>query len=474
MNKTKKNMKTKKNLSINDINSNDYKYIIVGCGLFGLLLAKLLSENNKVLLIEAGPIIYTKTYNTHLNRRNIYNIINDFPSKNSVWKIPYKQIKTSNNSPTLNPTPNPYIFGGRSLYWGGNANIPIYDDIKNESQEFIDNFYYYLNDAIKLLNLKTYKKPNWLYNFINKKDIFEASYALLNNVPLCNISDILHNNNITIISNCKIVKCLLENNDNKIKKVDGLVTSKGYINTKYSNVILSCGTFENNSILLASNINFNKLNNVIGTNFTHHLASKFVIRILKNSIKNIVYEPFILHPNSDFYVMFRYIKSNDNYAYINIAGFAKVYENYYGRRLFYNKKTKNDESNNLLLVYNLNKKDKDNWDTMDNYIDNFIFKFPSLELFIDNKFVKSDKIDISSLKDKQKFWINRRQPLISCEHESGGTCYGKVVNIHGQVKNISNLFINGPSVLPTIGGFSPCILTTCMLLNLYNYLIKTQ
>ena len=270
---------------------------------------------------------------------------------------------------------------------------------KNESQEFIDNFYYYLNDAIKLLNLKTYKKPNWLYNFINKKDIFEASYALLNNVPLCNISDILHNNNITIISNCKIVKCLLENNDNKIKKVDGLVTSKGYINTKYSNVILSCGTFENNSILLASNINFNKLNNVIGTNFTHHLASKFVIRILKNSIKNIVYEPFILHPNSDFYVMFRYIKSNDNYAYINIAGFAKVYENYYGRRLFYNKKTKNDESNNLLLVYNLNKKDKDNWDTMDNYIDNFIFKFPSLELFIDNKFVKSDKIDISSLKD---------------------------------------------------------------------------
>ena len=65
-----------------------------------------------------------------------------------------------------------------------------------------------------------------------------------------------------------------------------------------------------------------------------------------------------------------------------------------------------------------------------------------------------------------------RQPLLTSQHECGTTPYMGVVDINSRVKGMNNLFIVGPSVIPSIDGCSPCIFTTCMMLRLKDYLLN--
>ena len=155
---------------------------------------------------------------------------------------------------------------------------------------------------------------------------------------------------------------------------------------------------------------------------------------------------------------------------MTIDGFVSVTENYDKRFFTKGLQNKNNDGSYIVnLQYILNDTDLLRWDMVDNFIDDFINSIPEVEYYLNDTY---QKIIFKDIETQKEIWNKRRQPLLSSYHDSGGLSYGKVVDINSKVKNINNLFIVGPSVLPTINGCSPVILTTCMLLNLHDHLVN--
>ena len=170
-------------------------------------------------------------------------------------------------------TPLPYALGGRSVYWGGWCNIPTTENLEGLDKEFIDNFYKYLKEASKVLNLVTKDKPKWL----NNKYSHNAQFTLKNGHPLCLIRNILNNPNIKILAKTKTIK-LVPGYENNIR---GIHTTQGYLDLRKTPIILACGSFENCTILLRTNVTYNNDICQLGRNLIDHNNSIFKIRFPK-------------------------------------------------------------------------------------------------------------------------------------------------------------------------------------------------
>ena len=445
------NIDTKYNNSISEINTNDYDIIMIGGGLYGLLFANLISKNKKVLILEAGGIELKK---------HIASLDQSFVKTNydeGIWEMSHNKLFLEKKQ-----TPDPYALGGKSPYWGGWATIPSINDISDQNKDFIDNFIKYYNKCKKVLNLNIIKKVNWIDEKFKKYNQ-EAYLSIIDNVPFCQITETLTNKNIKVITNCKTINLIYK--DNNIK---GIFTTNGYLDCQNNNVILSSGTYNNINILLNSNTT-HLINKNVGRNFIDHVFSRIKIRIKKNN--NIKKEKFFLKPFQFCYVQC-YFDNNDyeEYLYMTIDGFVSVTENYDKRFFTKGLQNKNNDGSYIVnLQYILNDTDLLRWDMVDNFIDDFINSIPEVEYYLNDTY---QKIIFKDIETQKEIWNKRRQPLLSSYHDSGGLSYGKVVDINSKVKNINNLFIVGPSVLPTINGCSPVILTTCMLLNLHDHLVN--
>jgi mannosyltransferase OCH1-like enzyme len=443
--------------NIHNIDVNNYDFIIIGSGLYGLLLAKCLSKTKKVLIIEAGDF----------NIMGHVSEINEnfqYPTKEeNFWIIPHQGVFLQDIQ-----TPLPYALGGRSVYWGGWANIPTKENLKGLTNEFINNFYSYLKKASDILNLTTIDKPNWIKQSENKNDIHSAQFSLLNGYPLCLIHETLYNKNIKILVNTKIIK-LIPGNHNNIR---GLHTTQGYLDVRKNNVILGAGTFENTNLLMRSYVTYN--NNLVdlGKNLKDHNLTIYKFKIPKKDNINIENSPFIIKPYYFCYIQCSVDKEDENYLFFTMRGFVSVVSVCSLRNLTYNEHiSNNDGTYKMLINFSLLHEDLQRWELMDKYMYNFLKNFNNTEI-ID---VKDENIIYKFDYTESQFFVlmgRTRQPLLRSFHECGTTPYGSVVDINSRVKNMNNLFIVGPSVIPSIDGCSPCIFTTCMLLRLKDYLIN--
>lgn len=456
----KEKAQLKKNIeyNIDNINVSDYDIIIIGSGLYGLLLANLLSTHKKVLILEAGDF-------NLLFHKCEENINFTYPeNENKFWFCPYKKY---DNSLNVSETPLPYAIGGRSVYWGGWCNFPTKDNLLNLDNEFIANLHKYENETRKVLNMVTLNKPKWLENISH---VHNVEVSLINGYPLCQIEKTLKNKNIKILANTKVLEIILKNNRNAI----GLETTNGHLSINNVPLILSAGTFENTKLLmrlsLSNEIKFKNL----GKNLQDHNLTIYVVRFPKKDNKNIDIGHFLLKPYYFSYIQCRYCDnySDDGYIYLVMKSFISLNRKSPLRNLIYSKKIKNqNEDYKMVLNFSLSKRDVKRWDVTDKYMYNFLKNFNNVEI-IDTK---NNNIPITVNFTEEQFEFlkkNREMQLKKSYHECGTTAYNDVVDIHSKVKKIDNLFIVGPSVIPSIDGCSPCVFTTTMLLKLKDYLLQ--
>jgi len=446
---------------IHNINTNDYDYIIIGSGLYGLLLAKCLSKAKNVLILEAGD------FNLIGHVREIKQSFKYPTKEGGFWLTPHQGVFLQDIQ-----TPQPYAIGGRSVYWGGWSNIPTAENLKGLSNEFIHNFHSYLKEASDILNLTTLDKPEWINNSENIDDIHKAQFALLNGYPHNLIHETLYNKNIKILAKSKVIKLIQGQRNNMI----GIHTTKGYLDVRNNSIILASGLFENTNLLMRSYVTYNNKLIDLGKNLQDHIQTIYKFRIPKNENPNIDTNPFIIKPYYYCYIQFNKDKykdkEDDNFAYFYMRGFASVIPIYSMRNLTYNQQVSNgDGTYKMLINFSLSDEDLKRWDLMDKYMYNFFRNFNNPEI-IDLKDENTMyKVDYT---EKQLHILSQtsRQPLLTSQHECGTTPYMGVVDINSRVKGMNNLFIVGPSVIPSIDGCSPCIFTTCMMLRLKDYLLN--
>ena len=429
-----------------NIDTNHYDIIIIGGGLFGLLFAQLIFEKKRVLILEAGGIELTQ--HIHFYQHNFNSNMTG-----SFWKLPHTPIYLQETQTTF-----PYALGGRSPYWGGWVTIPSENELKQCDEKFIQTYKNYQKEARRVLHLHEYDPPHWIHDPTMEK----ANKSLLDNYPMCLVNTILRNDKIKLITQCKVLRLLYSTQNTKI---EGLMTTKGYLDVRNNLVILSCGTYEIANLLLNKDYQSDIMDQ-IGSTIADHIFTRVHLRF--STTHTISMNPFLLKPFHYCYIQVEFTGKDEHYYYLMIDAFVSVTIDK-KKFLSNNQKISNlDGSYKINIHYLLNKNDLKRWDQVDEFVYHFMETyFPNYEYLYNDEYIFKP---FRSEEERKIFFTSFRQPLLSSYHESSTTPYRKVVDINSQVYDTSNLFIIGPSVLPIIEGNNPTLLSTCMLLRLRDYL----
>lgn len=437
--------------SLSNLDANQYDLILIGGGMFGLLFAHHMYAHKRILILEAGGIELTK----HIG---FYHQMMSPQTNSSVWKLPHNPIYLQSKQ-----TKNPYALGGKSPYWGGWVTIPSLEDLGSCDDSFIENYIQYQEDAMRLLHVTKYDPPSWI------SSLHPTYKSLLHQYPLCIVEMILENPHIKVMTHCKTLR-LIYSSDNT--SIQGLMTTKGYLDVRNNQVLLSCGTFEIGNLLLNSNFRSTKMQS-IGIHLNDHVFTRMSIRLYP-SHRPLDRAPFVLKPFRYCYIQFDFPETIDSdtegFVTMTIDAFVSVTSKEQKFVSADQKYSNEDGSYKLNLNYVLSDEDLWRWDHVDSFLYDFLethFSEFLYEVWVHDHSVRPS---FSSKEEQKIFFQSFRQPLVSSYHEMGVTPYGSIVDIHSQVKTMTNVFILGPSVLPLIEGNNNALLTTCMLLRMSDYL----
>lgn len=245
----------------------EYDFIIVGAGIAGLALSRLIKNKKTILLIESGNFKFEK-----------------FANKKSFAKS-----KNLGNWPVANYSSyhsRVRMFGGNANVWGGWCmELDNYDFTNNEVWHILqDDLKTYYKEAYNLLNISPKKIPN---NELSVDGI-EPYTVNVSRGNFINESKeyVLKNQNIHLLINTNLDEILVK--DSAVSAVN-LKTSTGEtLVTKPKKLIISCGGIETTSILLKNMPEENK-----NKNLGHYFMEHPQIQIGRVKIKNSDFNKFI-------------------------------------------------------------------------------------------------------------------------------------------------------------------------------------
>lgn len=481
---------------ITDLDDLEHKYdiVIVGSGIAGLGLSRLLNTTNaKILIFDSGDLKFNKTINqkSHAESKNLGN----WPSKN--YASHFSRVR---------------MFGGNSNVWGGWCmELDEYDYSNNDvwgylKKELIQHY----PNAYKLLNITPKKISSQELN-LSSVDPYVINISRGNFKNKCK-SYIEENQNIDLILNTEVDKINFDANkvtSLSLKNLSG-ATKEVFLNK----LVMSTGGFEATKIL-SSNIPKLYLNNNLGKFFMEHpqlqvgrvkISSKSINRFAKkyspptakhlfDDKRNIVNEKyfsgfkstnknvrnyFVLRTSNVYQskalyrlrhtILTKSLSATGKIHIINLVQLVGDMFDMFFRKLF----SKLSKSKSYSVVLHLEQKpDKKNkieinknkaildWNFTDNDFANLKKSIEDLNIifkemeskFILKKIFNSDKDKINNYLKKNIFGIG---------HHMGTTRMGfkkedSVCDLNLKYHGIENLYINSTSVFPTGGIANPTL-----------------